>query len=190
MSQGGKASLVVCSGQWEAWAAASRWVPVSVSRETSLPGRGPLNLMSTQSCLSSSSQTLSRKPHRVGSRGLGEPGQWISYVEKISIIYVFIIYFWLCWVFVAVQGLSLVAESGGSSLVAVCRLLIMVASRRRAQAVEHAGFRSCVHRPSCPVARGVFLDEGLNPCPLHKQVDSEPLDHQRNSSIFFLIFKY
>ena len=147
--------------------------------------RGPLNLMSTQSCLSSSSQTLSRKPHRVGSRGLGEPGQWISYVEKISIIYVFIIYFWLCWVFVAVQGLSLVAESGGSSLVAVCRLLIMVASRRRAQAIEHAGFRSCVHRPSCPVARGVFLDEGLNPCALHKQVDSEPLDHQRNSSIFF-----
>ena len=44
-------------------------------------------------------------------------------------VVLFIIYFWLCWVFVAVQGLSLVAESGGSSLFAVCRLLVMVASR-------------------------------------------------------------
>lgn len=32
----------------------------------------------------------------------------------------------LCWVFVVVCGLSLVAMSGGSSLVAVCALLILV----------------------------------------------------------------
>ena len=36
--------------------------------------------------------------------------------------YVFI--YWLCWAFVAVQALSLVAESGGCSLVAVHGLLI------------------------------------------------------------------
>ena len=36
--------------------------------------------------------------------------------------------FWLCWVFVAVHGLSLVAESRGYSLVAVHRLLIAVTS--------------------------------------------------------------
>ena len=41
-------------------------------------------------------------------------------------IYLFI-YFWLCWVFVAVHRLSLVAASGGYSVV-VRRLLIMVAS--------------------------------------------------------------
>ena len=37
------------------------------------------------------------------------------------------IYFWLRWVFVAVYGLSLVVASRGYS-VAVCRLLIVVAS--------------------------------------------------------------
>ena len=37
-------------------------------------------------------------------------------------------YFWLCWVFIAAQGLSLVAASGGYFLVGVSRLLIVVAS--------------------------------------------------------------
>ena len=58
-------------------------------------------------------------------------------------VVLFIIYFWLCWAFVAVQGLSLVAGSGGSSPYAVCRLLIMVASWCRAQALGRAGFSSC-----------------------------------------------
>ena len=31
------------------------------------------------------------------------------------LLYIHIIYFWLCWVFVAVRGLSLAAESGGYS---------------------------------------------------------------------------
>ena len=34
----------------------------------------------------------------------------------------------MCWVFVVVPELSLVASSGDCSLVAVCRLLIVVAS--------------------------------------------------------------
>ena len=37
-------------------------------------------------------------------------------------------HFWLCWVFVATHGLSLVAASRGCSLVAVHGLLIAVAS--------------------------------------------------------------
>ena len=76
---------------------------------------------------------------------MGEPGQWIPYAEKISIFLLFylLFIFWLCWVFVAVQGLSLVAESGGSSLFAVCRLLVMVASRCRAQTLGRAGLSSC-----------------------------------------------
>ena len=41
--------------------------------------------------------------------------------------------FWLWWVFIAVHGISLVAALRGSSLVAVHRLLIAVASL----AVEH-----------------------------------------------------
>ena len=39
-------------------------------------------------------------------------------------------------------GLSLVAVSGGYSVAAVCRLLIMVASRCRDQALGLAGFSS------------------------------------------------
>ena len=43
------------------------------------------------------------------------------------LIYIYI-YLWLRWVFVPSHGLSLVVASRGYSLVAVCRLLIAVAS--------------------------------------------------------------
>ena len=39
-----------------------------------------------------------------------------------------VLYFWLCWVFLAVCWLSLVAASRGYPLVAVYGLLIVVAS--------------------------------------------------------------
>ena len=52
-----------------------------------------------------------------------------------NVIYLF--YFWLCWVFVAARGLSLVAASGVCSLVAVYGLLIEVGfSFCRAQALD------------------------------------------------------
>ena len=41
--------------------------------------------------------------------------------------------FWLCWIFAAVHGLSLVAESRGYSLVAVHRLLTAVTSALTSQ---------------------------------------------------------
>ena len=42
------------------------------------------------------------------------------------------------------------------------------------------GFSSfrVVHGLSCPVAYGIFPDQGSNPCPLHWQADSYPLYHQ------------
>ena len=43
-------------------------------------------------------------------------------------IYLFIFYFWLCWVFVAARELSLFAGSRGYSLVAMHWLLIALAS--------------------------------------------------------------
>ena len=49
------------------------------------------------------------------------------------------------------HGLSLVAASWGYSLVVV-------------------------HRLSCPVAGGILWGQGLDPRPLHQQVDSQPLD--------------
>ena len=35
-----------------------------------------------------------------------------------------------------------------------------------------------MHRLSCSVARGIFLDQGSNPCPLPWQADSSPLSHR------------
>ena len=69
--------------------------------------------------------------------------------------------FWPRWVFLAAYGLSLVAETGGYSPVAVRGLLIVV-----------------VPRLSYPSARAIFPDQGLSPRPLHRQADSYPLDHQ------------
>ena len=43
------------------------------------------------------------------------------------------------------------------------------------------------HRLSCLTAYGILPDQGLNPCPLHWQADSQPLDHQGSLSIH--IFK-
>ena len=42
-----------------------------------------------------------------------------------TIIILFLFLFWLCWVLVAAQTFSLVAESRVYSLVAMCRLLIV-----------------------------------------------------------------
>ena len=51
----------------------------------------------------------------------------IIYFQSEQLLFAFI-YFCLCWVFIAMWGISLVAAIGGYSLVAVCRLLIVMAS--------------------------------------------------------------
>ena len=88
---------------------------------------------------------------------------------------------WLCWVFVASRGLSLVAVSRDCSLVAVCGLFIVLASL----VVEHMqasvgvppglwsmGSVVVAHRLSCPLVSGIFQDQGSNLCSLHCKVDS------------------
>ena len=42
--------------------------------------------------------------------------------------FILFIYFWLCWVFVAAHGLSLVVVSRGLLFIAVCGLLIAMTS--------------------------------------------------------------
>ena len=86
--------------------------------------------------------------------------------------------FWLCWVFVALHRLFSSCGEWGL-LFGGDRLLIAV------------GFSCCwvkapgewdsvveAHRLSCSAAYRIFPDQGLNPCPLHWQVDSYPLSHQ------------
>ena len=50
---------------------------------------------------------------------------YVLFLFKKLIVF---IYFWLCWVFVANAGFSLVEVSRGYSLIAVHRLLIVAAS--------------------------------------------------------------
>ena len=68
-----------------------------------------------------------------------------SYLGKLICILFFLILFifWLCWVFVAARGLSLVAASGGySSLQCTCFSLQWLLTCG-ARALECAGFSSC-----------------------------------------------
>ncbi|XP_067607093.1 cilia- and flagella-associated protein 68 isoform X1 [Pseudorca crassidens] len=53
--------------------------------------------------------------------------------------------------------------------------------------LRSTGSAAMVHRPSCSAACGIFPDRGTNPCPLHRQVDSQPLRHQGSPRLFFLI---
>ena len=66
---------------------------------------------------------------------------------NFGLFFVFKIYlcicFWVHWVFVAVQGLSLVAASGGYSLVDMHRLLTVVASLVVEHELRWAGFSGC-----------------------------------------------
>ena len=92
-------------------------------------------------------------------------------------IYLFI-YFWLCWVFVSVGGLSLVAASGGHSSSRCVGLSLSWPLLLRSTGSRRAGSVAVAHGPSCSTACGIFPDRGTNPCPLHWQEDSQPLCHQ------------
>ncbi|XP_060158838.1 double C2-like domain-containing protein gamma [Globicephala melas] len=48
-----------------------------------------------------------------------------------------------------------------------------------------AGSAAMAHGPSRSVACGIFPDRGTNPCPLHRQVDSQPLHHQGSPTLLF-----
>ena len=92
-------------------------------------------------------------------------------------IYLFI-YFWLCWVFVFVRGLSPAVASGGHSSSRCAGLSLSRPLLLQSTGSRHAGSVIVAHGPSRSAACGILPDEGLNPCPLHWQADSQPLRHQ------------
>ena len=102
-------------------------------------------------------------------------------------IYLFI-YFWLCWVFVSVRGLSLVAASGSHSSSRCAGLSLSWPLLLRSTGSRRAGSVVVAHGPSCSVACGNFPDQGSNPCPPHWQADSQLLRHQ-GSPIFSCLRK-
>ena len=87
-------------------------------------------------------------------------------------------YFWLCWVFVSVRGLSLVAASGGHSSSRCAGLSLSRPLLLQSTGSRRAGSVIVAHGPSCFAACGILPDQGSNPCPLHWQEASQPLHHQ------------
>ena len=111
-------------------------------------------------------------------------------MSRLFCFYLFI-YLWLCWVFVSMRGLSLVAASRGHSSLWCAGLSPSRPLLLRGTGSRRAGSVVVAHGPSCSAACGIFPDRGSNPCPLHWQADSQPLRHQGNpSSIFLLIPKF
>ena len=70
----------------------------------------------------------------------------------------------------AARGLSQAAVSRGDSPAAAHRLPIVEASLAAAhglQELQRVGSGAVLHGPSCPAARGIFLDWGWKPRALH-----------------------
>ena len=96
----------------------------------------------------------------------------------------------MCWVFVSVRGLSLVAASGGHSSSRCAGLSPSRPLLLRSTGFRRAGSVVVAHGRSCSAACGTLPDQGSNPCPLHRQADSQPLRHQGSpaQSIFLIVF--
>ena len=129
---------------------------------------------------------------------------YIYYIYILYIIYIYFIYiyiyikyiyiyifffFWLCWVFISVRGLSLVAASGGHSSSRCAGLSLLRPLLLRSTGSRRAGSVAVAHGPSCSAACGIFPDQSSNPCALHWQADSQPLCHQ-GSPYIFNIFRF
>ena len=88
-------------------------------------------------------------------------------------------------------GLSLVAERGAALLRRRgCSLWRRPLLRsRRSGAAAHrlqSGLGSLAHRPSCFVACEVLPHQEWNPCHLHQQANSLPLDHEGSPCLIVL----
>ena len=112
-----------------------------------------------------------------------------SHQQSLQYIY-FLIYLWLCWVFVSVRGLSLVAASGGHSSSRCAGLSLSWPLLLRSTGSRRAGSAIVAHRPSHSAACGIFPGQGSNPCPLHWQADSQPMRHQRSPKYFLKLKKF
>ena len=105
-------------------------------------------------------------------------------------LFIYLFYLRLCWVFVSVRGLSLVAASGGHSSSRCAGLSLSRPLLLRSTSSRCAGSVVVTHGPSCSAACGIFPDQGSNPCPLHWQADSQPLRHQGSPQPHFKSRKY
>ena len=116
--------------------------------------------------------------------GGAPPLDWVFFLFYFILFYYFIL--WLCWVFVSVRGLSLVAASGGHSSSRCTGLSLSRPLLLRSTSSRRAGSVIVAHGPSGSAACGIFPDQGSNLCPLHWQADSQPLRHQGSPGLGLL----
>ena len=106
---------------------------------------------------------------------------------KISIFFFIIIY-----LLMALLGLHFCARAfsscgkWGPLFIAVRGPLTIAASLVAEHRLQTRRLSNCGSRAQLLWACGIFPDQGLNPCPLHWQADSQPLRHQGSpKSLFF-----
>ena len=118
-------------------------------------------------------------------KGAGDGCCLIASVFLMTVLFNYLL--GLHWLLVAVHRLFLVAMRKGCSLAVVHRLVSVVAEAPLvgAQGPGHLGSVAVAHGLSGPSARGIFLDQGWNPCPLNWQAASQPFDHQGSPEHLF-----
>ena len=100
----------------------------------------------------------------------------ISFFFFLLLGFFFFFFIYGCvWVFVSVRGLSPVVASGGHSSSQCAGLSVLRPLLLRSTGSRRAGSVVVAHGPSRSAACGILRDQGLNPCPLHWQADSQPL---------------
>ena len=116
------------------------------------------------------------------------------FVAQLASFYLFVVYFWLCWVFIAALAFSPVGVSRGhfcgffiamTSLIVEHRLQGTQASVAGAPGLQSIGSIVVAQGLRCSLARGIFPDRGSNPCLLHWLADSYLLCHQGWPQLIF-----
>lgn len=90
----------------------------------------------------------------------------------LGFLITYLLNLWLHWVS-ATHGLSLVGANGGSAPAAVCGLLLL-----KSWAPGHVGFNSGSTWAQVSLSMWNPPEPGIQPCSLHWQAVSPPLDHQ------------
>ena len=112
---------------------------------------------------------------------------FLNKAERVFVSFFFFLFIYFIFgcvgSFVSVQGLSLVAASGGHSSSWCAGLSLSWPLLLRSTGSRRTGSVIVAHGPSCSAACGIFPDQGSNPCPLHWQADTQPLRHPGSQDI-------
>ena len=89
-----------------------------------------------------------------------------------------------------VQAFSSCGEQGLLLFVSVYELLIRWLLLLQITGSRHVDSEAVAPLLTCSVPCGIFLDQGLNPCPLHWQADSSTVPPRKSNKLLFLNTKY